>query len=486
VRLLVVSREPSILRPLWSIGECNAWQLETAGDGWEALERLESGALPNVLLLELPRGHDGLYLLRWVRRLRPELPIILLSQPADLVREKELIRLGARDLLVHPFEEKQLESAIRRNLIQSDNPRMVTSEGVEQLSEDTFFVCASPAMQKLRAQIELLAHADVPALVVGEAGSGRATTALLIHKLSIRSGSRFLKINCAALPGHLLEKELFGDYRDHTRDGEGSGEFELCKGGTIFLDEVAEMPIRLQGKLIHILHEKRFFKSGSGSWADLDVRVLAAADINIEQALSEKKLREDFYYGLSAFTVHVPPLRQRKDEIPILLQHFMHKLSRHYALPAREFSSAVLDACQQYSWPGNVRELETFVKRYLMVGDQGASFAGFNNRPSSSNDLHFRNVKLNSQLSDEFDQSSSENKSLKSLVHDVKSKAERSAITAALERTGWNRKAAARLLQISYRTMLYKIEQYHMKDFGSYTSTFLTSGHGTKHTGKPS
>ena len=493
VRLLVVSREPSILRPLWSIGECNSWQLETAGDGWEALERLESGAMPNVLLLELPGGRDGLHLLRWLRRLRPELPIILLSQPEDLIREKEVIRLGAQDLLVRPFEERQLESAIRRNLAQSDNPRtVITSDNVEQLGTDTFFVCASPAMQKVRAQAELLAQADVPALVVGEGGSGRDTTALLIHKLSLRSGSRFLKVNCAALPSHLLDKELFGHYGDQSRyaDRSVAGKLELCNGGTIFLDDVAEMPISLQEQLIHVLHEKRFFKSETGSYTDLDVRVLAAADISIERALSEKKLREDFYYRLSAFTVHVPPLRQRKDEIPLLLQHFMHRLSRHYAYTAREFSPAVLDACQQYSWPGNVRELENFVKRYLMIGDQGASFAGFNNPTSCSNEPHFRNVMLNSQLSEEFDQSSSENKSLKSLVHDVKSSAERNAITAALEKTGWNRKAAARLLQISYRTMLYKIEQYHMKDFGTYTSTFLTggyrSGHGMKHNGKPS
>jgi two-component system, NtrC family, response regulator AtoC len=472
VCLLVVSREPSVLRSLWSIGESNSWHLETAGSGWEALERIQSGALPDLLLLELPHGDgDSLHVLRWLRRLRPELPIILLSHAEDGSREKEAVRLGAKDFLVEPLEEKQIESAIRRHLSSPDdhNQTDFTSDDIEQLSDDTFFVGASPVMQKLRAQAELLAQANVPVLILGEPGSGRDTTARLIHQLSVRSGFRFLKVNCALLPGDLLEREFFGHGGSLSNDDRPTpGKLELCNRGTIFLDEVAEIPISLQEKLLHVLQEKQFLKPGTDSCIEVDVRVLAASDINIERALSEKKLREDLYYRLSAFTVHVPALRQRKDEIPLLLRHLMHKLARHYGLSLRELTPAVLDACQRHSWPGNVRELEGFVKRYLMIGEEDLCLAG----------------------TTESDDSTSGNKSLKSLIQDVKCEAERNAIAAALEKTGWNRKAAARLLKVSYRTILYKIEQYQMRSSVPYASPFINgnggkgNGYGPKGNGK--
>jgi two-component system response regulator AtoC len=451
VRLLVVSREASVLRPLWSIGESNAWHLETAGSGWEALERVQSGVAPHLLLLDLTRGEDdSLHILRWLRRLRPELPIILLSCSADLAREKEAVRLGAKDFLVQPFNEEQLESAIRRHLTSSNDrtPATVASEDVEQLSNGALFVGASAVMQTLRAQAELLAQANVPVLIVGEAGSGRETTARLIHKLSVRSECRFLKVNCAALPGELLENELFG--RGGGDDERSSpGKLELCDSGTIFLDEIVHMPISVQEKLLHVIQTKHLVKPGTGVPRDVDVRVLAATEVNIEKALSEKALREDLYYRLSAFTVHVPPLRQRKDEIPFLLQHFMHKLASHYGLPPRDLSPAVLEASQRYSWPGNIRELENFVKRYLMIGDGDLAMGWCN--------------ALGAGSSDESRESSSSSKSLKSLIENIKCEAERNAIAAALEKTGWNRKAAARLLRVSYRTMLYKIGQYKMR-----------------------
>jgi two-component system, NtrC family, response regulator AtoC len=495
IRLLVVSREPAVLRPLWSIGESNSWHLETAGSGWEAMERIQSGVVPHLLLLELPRGDgDSLHVLRWLRRLRPELPIILVSHPDDVGREKEAVRLGAQDFLVQPLEEKQLESAIRRHLASpNDHARIdFTSEDIEQLSDDTFFVGASPVMQKLRAQAELLAQANVPVLIAGEPGSGRNTAARLIHKLSVRSGFRFLKVNCAAIPGDLLETELFGHGGSLSRrdDQPSPGKLELCDRGTIFIDEIAEMPIGLQEKLLHLMQEKQILKAGVDRYIDVDVRILAAIGMNIEQALSEKKLREDLYYRLSAFTVHVPPLRQRKDEIPFLLQHFMHKLARHYGLPAREFSPAVLDACQSYSWPGNVRELESFVKRYLMIGDEEVNLPG---RDAGETSEQIRSAwAANRQPGFESDEFASGNKSLKSLIHDVKSEAERNAIATALEKTGWNRKAAARLLKVSYRTMLYKIEQYHMNSADAYASPLVNgngvkgNGHGLKGNGKAS
>ncbi len=477
-RLLVVSREPSVLRPLWSIGESNAWHLETAGSGWEAMERVQSGLAPHLLLLDLPRDDgDTLHVLRWLRRLRPEVPIIVLSHSGDSTQEKEAVRLGARDFLVRPFKEEELESSIRRHLsLSRDHAQAsLTSDDIEQLSDDTFFVGTSTVMQTLRAQAELLAQANVPVLIIGEVGTGRETAARLIHQRSVRSGFRFMKVNCGALPGHLLEKEIFGDGgRAFGDDRSNPGKFELCDKGTIYLEEIAQMPTDLQERLLHLMQTKQFVKSKANNRIDIDVRVIATTTTNIERALAEKTLREDLYYRLSAFTVHVPPLRQHKDEIPFLLQHFMHKLARHYGLPPRVLSPAVLEASQRYSWPGNVRELENFVKRYLMIGDEDLTMGWGGEILNGKQSSRLANIAVGEGAEDESQRSTSAPKSLKSLIDTVKSEAECSAIAAALEKTGWNRKAAARLLRVSYRTMLYKIEQYHMRLPETYHSFFAS------------
>jgi two-component system response regulator AtoC len=487
--LLVVSREPSVLRPLWSVCESNAWHLETAGSGWEALERIQSGAVADLVLLDLPSGDvDSLHVLRWLRRARPELPIILLSHAEDSGREKEAVRLGAQEFFIRPFDEQRLGSAIRRHVSRVDEPAGFTSENIEQLGEDAFFIGATPAMQKLRAQAELLAQADVPVLIVGEPGSGRDTTARLIHKLSVRSGFRFLTVNCSALPGDLLERELIGYAGNPSKksDPPAPGKLELCERGTLFLDEIVEMPLSLQEKLLRVIQEKQLVKPGTGECIDIDVRIVASGDVNIERAPAEDKLREDLYYRLSAFTVHVPALRHRRDEIPLLLRHFMHKLSRHYGLPQREFSPAILEACQRHSWPGNVTQLESFVKRYLMVGDdQLNGFAGEELIPGPAFETPAHG--FGNKGYGFIDRSNG--KSLKTLINEVKSEAERNAIGAALERTGWNRKAAARLLKVSYRTMLYKIEQYHMSSSDPLSVPFVTGngfhkGNGFKGNGK--
>jgi two-component system response regulator AtoC len=470
IRLLVVSREPQILRSLWSIGETNSWQLETAASGWDAMERVQSGAAPDLLLLDLPRGDgDSLHILRWLRRLRPELRVLVLCHSEDGGRKKEATRLGAEDVLVRPFTDEQLERLIRKHLSEPESAATgIVSEDIEQLGHEAFFVSASPIMQRLRAQAELLAQADVPVLILGEGGSGRSTVARLIHKLSVRSGFRFLKVDCGAVPGDMLEEELFGSDRPFASNGNRAnpGKFELGEKGTIFLDEITEMPLGLQGRLLQILHDKTLVRPGSDRPVPVDVHILAATSVNVDRALADKKLREDLYYRLSAFTVRVPPLRQRRDEIAVLLRHLMHKLARHYSLPPREFSPNVLDACQDYAWPGNVNELETFVKRYLVAGDQELSFPEANATSVNGNGKVHLPLTLKFAASpaghNGNGESQSSQKSLKSLVQSVKCEAEKNAIGAALERTGWNRKAAARLLEVSYRTLLYKIEQYHM------------------------
>jgi two-component system, NtrC family, response regulator AtoC len=465
-RLLVVSQESSVLRPLWAVAEPNSWNIETASSAWDAIERVQSGGAPDLLLLDFPPGDsDSLRILRWMRRLQPNLPVIVICSSEDAGREREATRLGANEVLLKPFDEAHLESAIQRHLSTSDSHWFeVGSEDIEQLGPDSFFVSASHATQKLRAQAELLAEADVPVLILGETGSGKETVARLIHARSVRSGFPFLKVNCADMPEDLLDVELFGSEKGLSPSGRTStGKIERAEKGTILLDEITEMPLSVQGRLMEVLQDKVWWRPGSEPAASVDVRILAATSASIDRALAQKRLREDLYYRLSAFTVQVPSLRQRKSEIAILLQHLMHRLSRQYTLPARDFSQAVFAACQQYSWPGNVRELEKFAKRYLVAGDA----------ESILNDLKSGRMDTSAQKSGDSTsqirpsamhvvQEPPYPRSLKSLIQNVKSEAERNAIGSALQKTGWNRKAAARLLQVSYRTLLYKIDQYHM------------------------
>jgi DNA-binding NtrC family response regulator len=323
-------------------------------------------------------------------------------------------------------------------------------------------------MRRVRAQVESLAQVNVPVLILGESGSGKHTTARMIHRLSIRSGFRFCQVNCGSLPANLLEQELFGGPATGLNSLEPlkPGRLEVCQQGTVLLDQVSEMAASLQAGMVQVLREKRFVRNGQVQ--DADVRILASIDCGSDLSLPERMMHEDLFYLLSAFTIYVPPLRQRKMEIPILLGHFMNRLSRHYGIAPRNFSPRVLAGCEAYSWPGNLRELEDFVKRYLMLGDDSLS-PGEMGEESGTATRGLGGVK-SGQAGGAGD-STSGTASLKSLVKSVKDEAERNAIAGALDKTHWNRKAAARLLRISYRALLYKIQEYHMSPPGGTVVT---------------
>jgi len=476
-QILLVSKERSARDLPWIGAESQHWQLDTAGSGWEALERVHAGPGPDLILLDLTHGDsDGLHSLRWLRRVRPDLPVLVLAAFEDTHQKLESIRLGAQDFMVLPLRPQQLETAIRRSmsLLTENTESEILAEEIEHIGDAQFFVAASPTMRKLRAQAELLAQVNGPVLISGEYGSGKELAARLIHKLSVHSGFRFLKIDCATLPGDVLASELFGVVNENGRTK--PSKLELCQSGTLFLNEITEMPMGMQAKLLHALQNGYFVRPGDEHRIEMEVRILAATQINIEQAIAEGKLREDLYYCLSAFTVRVPALRQRKEEIPLLLGHFMNQLARRYSLPPRSFSAVALAACQRHSWPGNLRELEKFVKRYLVMGDGESGLAALDDgdREFWNSYLPTAVEKSEWKIGSEVTQTGISG--LKSLVQSVKGEAERNAISAALEQARWNRKAAARLLKVSYRTLLYKIEQYHMSPPASYLSGYGNGG----------
>jgi DNA-binding NtrC family response regulator len=449
--ILLVDDEPGMLRYIRTLLEVDDHKVETASTGEEALAHVQKGMQPDLVLLDvLMPGIDGLQTLEQLRQMQPGVKVVMLSCVSDTRKVVQAMRLGAHDYLTKPFQKAELDAVIGQCL--NVNQQSYPGE-VEELADDVFFVAASPAMRKIRSQAALVANVDIPVLLLGESGTGKEVAARLIHKLSPRAHRTFLKVNCAAVPADLLESELFG-YEQGAFTGATHakpGKFELCNKGTILLDEIGEMPPILQAKLLHVLQDQQFSRLGSRSVIKVDVRILAATNINIPEALATKRLREDLYYRLNAFTLNIPPLRERKEEIPILLKHFMSRMSERYARPSLPLSASLMDACLAYSWPGNLRELSNFVKRYLILGDEKLAVQELNPKNDGSGGGRGETGKPSG---------ATDSGGLKSLARSAKDEAEAEAITRALEETNWNRKQAAALLQISYKALLYKIRQY--------------------------
>ncbi len=454
--ILVVDDEPGMLRYLQTLLEVDSYHVSTATSGPEALACVQREPSPDLVLLDLLMPDlDGLQTLERLRQVRPGLKVVMLSCVSDTRKVVQAIRLGAHDYLTKPFQKAELDAVLDHCLHSRTalTPCDGQSGEVEELSDDLFFVAASPAMRKIREQVSQVANVNVPVLIVGESGTGKEVVARLIHKLSPRAHRTFLKVNCAALPADLLESELFGyepgAFTGATRSK--PGKFELCDKGTFLLDEIGEMPPVLQAKLLHVLQDQQFSRLGSRSMVSIDVRILAATNIDIQEAIAAKKLREDLYYRLNAFTVHVPPLRERREEIPLLLRHFMALFATRYARAPLPVSPVLVNACRSYSWPGNLRELENFVKRYLILGDEQLALSELETQETEAGAVAGPAAEPPPKQ-DPGD--------LKALVRSLKDEAESEAIARTLERTRWNRKEAARRLGISYKALLYKIRRY--------------------------
>ncbi len=430
------------------------YRIEVAASAPDALERLQRRPLPELVLMNMDMpGGDGLQTLQRARELHPTLKVIMMGSASDARGAALAVRMGALDYLAHPVQESELDAIFHQHLqepLAVEEPMTEDDPEIVDLAGGATFVCASPAMKQIYNQALVIAKFDMPVLMLGQSGTGKEVVSLLIHHLSPRSKHPFLKVNCAAVPADLLESELFG-YEAGAFTGATKakpGKFELCEKGTILLDEVGEMPPALQAKLLHFLQDHRFSRLGGRTTIQADVRILAATNINVEEALVAKTLREDLYYRLSGFTMKIPPLRERKKEIPLLMNHFMKKNAAQFSSPERRFSQALLQACLSYAWPGNLRQLENFVRRYLVLGDEQLALSELRVNQRTNGDIG-QVLGVSKELS-----------GLKSLARSVKREAEAAAIGHALEQTNWHRQKAATLLKISYKALLYKIEQY--------------------------
>jgi two-component system response regulator AtoC len=451
--MLVVDDELAMQRYMRTLLEVEGHRVETANSGSYALEKLNQELKPDFVFLDLLMpGLDGLETLEQMRRLDSTLKVIMLSCVQDSRKVAQAIRLGALDYLTKPFSKQDLDEVMEPSLGPSPK-NSPCGRAIDDLGDGAFLVGLTPTMHKLRAKAELVAKVDIPVLLLGESGTGKEVFARLIHKASPRIHRPFLKINCAAVPAELLESELFGyeagafTGATHTKPGK----FELCNKGTILLDEIGEMPPALQAKLLHFLQDQRFSRLGGRSIIQTDVRVLAATNIDIHRAIATRKLRQDLYYRLNGITFHLPPLRERRDDIPFLLSHFLRLLSERYACAALALPQFVIDTCTSYRWPGNVRELENFVKRCLVLREFDTAISDLD---SSST--------IRSPLPSHAGGRRTPPEGLKTVARSAREEVEAGAILDALEATNWNRKQAAVKLKISYKALLYKIREYQI------------------------
>jgi len=455
-RILLVNYDAAITQLL----ESAHYQLETVS-GQEAMQRTEGGLQFDLVLLHLDEHNlCGLEMIEVWRRVSPNLEIVVISQVSDVGIVVRAMRLGALDYIVGPREGQdfleEIERLVSGRTQTLDDPDVgdESCERFEHVENDISFLAVSPPMRKIRAQVAQVAKVDIPVLLLGESGVGKEVLARLIHKLSRRSGKSIVKVNCAALPADLLESELFG-YEPGAFTGANRskpGTLELCDKGTVFLDEIGEMSPTVQAKLLHVLQDGKFSRLGGRSTLSSNFRVLAATNINVKEAISARAFREDLYYRLNAFTINVPPLRERSEEIPILVKHFMQQFSEKYDCSPAACSPNLIRACLRYPWPGNLRELGNFIKRYMVLQDEAVAIAELEEQQSSAG--------IGVEFTDEDCLISA--RGLKSMVQDLKERAEPKIIERVLIATKWNCKAAAKQLKISYKALLYKMKQYHV------------------------
>src|SRR5690349_2084294 len=454
--ILVVDDEPSIRKVLQTLLEVDGYKVETVASGKEALERVGSGERPDMVILDVLMPElDGIETLRQLMQLDRTLSVIMLSCSNEVTTVVEAIRLGAMDYLTKPFEKPELEAAFlkckQKQQLRSENESL--REYCEALTEDISFLAASPQMLKIRQQILQIAPVDVPVFISGESGVGKEVVSRMIHLRSTRRQQAFVKVNCAALPGELLESEVFG-YEQGAFTGAvraKPGKCEIANRGTIFVDEIAEMSPHLQAKLLHVLQDGQFSRLGARAVVNVDVRVLAATNMDVKDAMKTGRFREDLYYRLNVLSLHIPPLRERITEIPLLFRHFLVKYSEKYQKQAPDPSKGLLEAAARYPWPGNLRELENFVKRYVILEDDEGSFRELLEMTGQQQRMPVQE-----------DAPPPKEQGLKALVRGLKDEAEMEAIAGALEKTNWCRKDAARMLGISYKALLYKMRQFNL------------------------
>jgi two-component system, NtrC family, response regulator AtoC len=353
-------------------------RVEVVTGGRAAVARLAASPLPDVVLLDMVMPEmSGIETLRRYRAAGGTVPVIMVSGLDEPQAVVGAMRAGANDWVTKPLNSEDLLERLDR-VVEQNPVRASTSTSVlTQVGAPTRALGVSPAMRRIESLLDRVADADVPILITGESGVGKDVVARELHARSNRRERVFVKINCAALPENLLESELFGYERGAFTGAQRAkpGQFELADGGTLFLDEIGEMPAPLQAKLLQALQDGEFYRVGGQKKVKVDVRVIVATNVNLEKAIAEGRFREDLYYRLNVVQVRVPPLRERREDIPSLLQIFIERYGRRYGRSGADVPAEVVQRFLAYDWPGNVRELENLVRRLMVLRDPSYVYA---------------------------------------------------------------------------------------------------------------
>lgn len=466
-RVLVIDDDPGIRDYLEAAVSRQGYEVFAAADGEEALSKLDVSK-PDIVTLDvvLP-GMDGLETLRRLKKRLPKIPVIMLSGHGQARTIVEAMRLGASDFLRKPFEVEELEIAFHKALEHHKLTEEVQELRGRVRSEAEMLLLwgDNPKMKEVCEMIEQVADTDITVLIRGESGTGKEVAARALYQLSGRSSRPFVKVNCAALPSELLESELFGFEKGAFTGAQKRklGKFEFANNGTIFLDEISEMHPSLQAKLLQVLQDGEFSRLGGEADVKVDTRIIAATNRNLEEAVKDQSFREDLYYRLNVVTVNLPPLRDRVDAVPLLVEHFLEKYNEHYHKKKGPLSAVAMDLFNQYHWPGNIRELENMVKRIVVLGNEEVVLREIkrgNDAPPAAEegedllDLGALGV----------DFTNGETMDLKAISKRAAQIAEKRVIEKVLGQTRWNRKEASGRLKISYKALLYKMKENGLSD----------------------
>ncbi|MFQ5513670.1 MAG: sigma-54-dependent transcriptional regulator [Myxococcota bacterium] len=468
--VLVVDDAEVIRTYLKNLLPLKGYDVLLAENGQRALELLRGGASPDVIVLDVMMPEmDGIETLAKIKEAHPQIPVIMLSVVGKAGTIVDAINLGAADYINKPFEEEELEIALRKVLetedikAERDDLRKLLRE--HEVREQASFLWASDKMTRIRDTLEQVADADVTVLIHGESGVGKEVVARTLHELSPRADERFVKVNCAALPEELLESELFGYERGAFTGATARkpGKFEVAHNGTIFLDEIGEMSPPLQAKLLQVLQDGEFARLGGNQDVRVDVRVVAATNRNLEELVHRGGFREDLYYRLNVVNIWVPPLRERIEEIPVLVNHFLRQYSLKYKRPLDAISERLMQAFLDYPWPGNVRELENMVKRIVVLQNEEAIMDEILTVPAPA-PVPAGGVNAAEESDAAEPAEDAEQIPLREIGRRAARAAEREALRRVLHQTNWNRKKAARILEVSYKTLLQKIKECGLAD----------------------
>ncbi len=425
------------------------YAVEVAEDGVRALELIKTFN-PHLLLadVKMPRK-NGIELLRDIREMGVNLPTIMISGEGDIPEAVEAIKLGAIDYLRKPVDPPHLRQMLRTlaDSIEVREENLALRRRLAEVGELGPLYGRSPAMRKVLAAIERVAQSSASVVISGESGTGKELVARTIHEMSPRRGAAYVGVNCAAIPETLMESELFGHERGAFTgaDRRREGCFELANGGTLLLDEITEMKPELQAKLLRVIEEQRMRRLGGSAEIPLDVRVLAASNRDIEQSVRDNKLREDLFYRLNVFSIRLPPLRERSDDLPLLIDSFVSHYAERNNKQIAGVDEECLAALRSHPWPGNVRQLRNVIERAMIVCD--GRMIGLHDLPeefrsASQSDSGFFKVRLGSSLDE----------------------VEREIISRTIEFTGGNKTRAAQVLGVSAKTLYNKLDRYSQEN----------------------